>query len=352
MAPGAPRACRARRPFRGVARQNVGFIDLAWLIGEAGAVAAAAAGGVWAVYTRCSVRVPPNRALVLYGRRAPRPASDSPLIPSDVTLRRPRIVVGGRAFVAPWDRGVGYLSLAPIAVEVTVRSMHALEGTRASGWEVRVQAQAKVPAEPGFLSVASENLLGKTDEEVRSLIARTLEGAIPAVLARIKPDDGEPDWDRLGAEIQACAAPDLVSVGLAIRTLSVTELHRILPPAPSPATSAAKSMGEPEGQRAVESLGSRVGGIDARLARTERTLRILGEEFLRTNRRPEIEADPPVTSSVFDRPLGSDGIYVDPGSSSAFLHVPSGGEYPPRNRASSPSDPVRDRSRDSPPSLE
>lgn len=323
------------------------LLDLAWLIAEAGGVAAVAAGGIWAVYARCSVRVPPNRALVLYGRRASRPSSDAQLIPSDVTLRRPKIVVGGRVFVAPWDRGVGYLSLAPTAIDVTVRSMHALEGMRASGWEVRVQAQAKVPAEPSFLSVASENLLGKTDDEVRALVARTLEGAIPAVLARIKPEDGEPDWDRLAAEIQACAAPDLVSLGLAIRTLSVTELHRILPPAPTPAAVPVRSSGDADGPRASESLGSRLSGLDVRLARTERTLRILGEEFLRTARRPETEVAPTSPASVFDRPLGSDGSVVDPGSAAAFLHDPSGGEFSPRPRASSLGDPARERSGDS-----
>jgi len=321
------------------------LIDLAWPIAEAGGFVAATAFAVWLVYTRCSVRVPPNRALVLFGRRAPRPASDSPLIPSDVTLRRPRIVVGGRAFVAPWDRGVGYLSLAPIAVEVTVRSMHALEGTRASGWEVRVQAQAKVPAEPGFLSVASENLLVKTDEEVRSLIVRTLEGAIPAVLARVKTEDGEPDWDRLAAEIQACAAPDLVAVGLTVRTLTVTELHRISPPAPAAIAPFPKA--DPDRDRVVEAIGSRLSGLDARLDRTERSLRTLGEAILRTIRRPGLELDPPSHPSVFDRPLGSDVAAVEPASSDAFLHDPSGGELSPRPRTSPLGDLARERSGDS-----
>jgi len=328
----------------------VEFASLAWLFGEAGAVAAGAAGVLWAVYARCSVRVPPNRALVLYGRRAPRPATDSPLIPSDVTLRRAKIVVGGRAVVAPWDRGVGYLSLAPVAVDVTVRSMHALEGTRASGWEVRVQAQAKIPAEPGFLSVASENLLGKTDEEIRSLIARTVEGAAPAVLARIKPDDGEPDWDRLAAEIQACAAPDLVAMGLAIRTLTVTELHRILPPTPAAATVLARP--DADGERVVQALSARLGGLDTRLARTERGLRILGEEILRTTRSPEAGPQPLGAVSVFDRPLGSDGGLVTPDGSVVFLHDPSGGELSPRPRPPPVGDGARERPRDSWPPLE
>ena len=328
----------------------MGFVDLAWLIGEAGGIAAAAAGGLWAVYTRCNVRVPPNRALVLYGRRTPRPTTESPLIPSDVTLRRPRIVVGGRALVAPWDRGVGYLSLAPIGVDVMVRSMHALEGTRASGWEVRVQAQAKVPAEPGFLSVASENLLGRTEEEVRSLIARTLEGVIPAVLARIKPDDGEPDWDRLAAEIQACAAPDLVSMGLAIRTLTVTELHRILPPSSAPTAVPAKP--DPDGERAVGALDSRLSGLDARLARAERGVRILGAEILRATRGPEPELRSPIPASVSDRPLGSDAVSVEPGNSVTLPHDPSGDEISSRSRTSPLGDIARERSRDFRPPLE
>ncbi len=324
------------------------FIDLAWQLAEAGGIAAAIAGGFWVAYTRCSVQVPPNRALVLFGRKAPRSAPDPTVMPFDVTVRRPKIVVGGRVLVAPWDRGVGYLSLAPVVVDVTVRSMHALEGNRASGWEVRAQAQAKVPAMPNFLSMASENLLGKSEEEVRALVARTLEGAIPSVLARINTDSGEPDWDRLAAEVQASAAPDLVGVGLAIRTLTITELHRIVPPPMAPAP----PRGEPdtEADESLDTLSAQLSALDARLARTERVLRILGGEIQQTSRRSSDEPDTSRSGAVFDQPLGSEESLVGAESPFAFLHGPTGGECSSPSRTSPWGDPAQERSSDSWPS--
>ena len=332
----------------------MGLDDLVWLLLESATIAGAAAGLLWALYAKCSVPVPPNRALVLYGRRASRPSGETGLYPSDITVRRPRIVVGGRAFVAPWDRGVDRLSLTPIAVGVTIRSMHALEGTRASGWEVRLQAQAKIPAEPGFLAVAAENLLGKTEEDVRALLGRTLEGAVPAVLARLKPEEGEPDWDRLAAEVQASVAPDLVALGLAIQTLAVTELHRIVPATPPAAVPATRPVPVTDANGAPAALGSMLRDLDSRLLRTERNLRIIGTELLRLSREATREPDGSREGSVFDLPLGSEAPVPALSAAAAppLVHDSIGGDRSPRYRTSPIGGSAEERGRDPWPPVE
>jgi hypothetical protein len=234
----------------------MGLYDLILPVIESAAGSAALGGALWALSGRFHVSVPPNRALVLFGNHH---SSSTPEVrgrPGDVTVRRARIVVGGRALVAPWNRAVGYLSLEPVVADVTVRSMQSLEGTHAAGWEVRIRAAAKIPTEPGLLVSAAENLLGKDEEEVRTIVRQAVEAAVPTVLARLRAGTTEPDWDRLAAEVQACVASDLVGWGLSVRSLSVTELHRIAPPEPLARRMGPTSISEPPPLgRSGESLG-------------------------------------------------------------------------------------------------
>jgi hypothetical protein len=288
-----------------MARRTVGLEDLILPVCASAGVVAAAGFLAWTLYTRFYVPVPPNRALVLFGHRAsaPRSEADRHTMRSESEVRRPRIVVGGSAFLAPWNRGVGHLSLEPIAVDLTVRSMHAVSGGRASGWETRVHVQFKIPADPGLLATASENLLGKSDEELRTLVRHAVEGVVPAVLARLRPEPGEPDWERLASEIQASVAPDLIALGLVVRTLSVTELHQISPTDPSRSIAPAPAWsGSPVAD--PSNLSPRLANFDVRLARAERSLGIMGAEVVRMVRAttPSLEVATP--GSIFDSPLG------------------------------------------------
>lgn len=286
----------------------MGFEDLIVPLLTAAGSAAIAVGVVWAFYSRCYVPVPPNRALVLFGHRASAPRGPAGRLPAtaDTELRHPRIVVGGGVFVAPWNRGVANLSLEPVDVDLTVRSIYALEGRRASGWETRLRVQAKIPADPELLVTAAENLLGKSEEDVRTTIRHAVEGGVPAVLARLRPEQGEPDWERLAAEIQAAVAPDLVALGLVIRSLAVTELRRIAPmESAAPPTPALPARSE---SRAADASNFDLAqaNLDFRLARVERNLGTLATEVLGSTREASSSMEESLATSVFDLPLGYD----------------------------------------------
>jgi hypothetical protein len=239
------------------------------------AVAAGGAAAAWAILEQFYVPIPPNKALVLFGRRA-RPAAGGGV---DGFARAPRILIGGGAYLAPWNKATAYLSLAPIDLEATVRALHALEGAAAEGWEVGLRAQVKIPAEPRALRAAAENLLGLGEDELRAYVRRTVEAAVPTVLARLRASDGEPDWERLASEIQAAVAPELVTAGLIVRSISITELRRIAPssrPERPPEVRRRAGWSGPGAEPAVR----REEG-DERLVRMERGLRELAADLAR-----------------------------------------------------------------------
>jgi hypothetical protein len=302
------------------------------------ATAASAVGGVLgAVYLRCFVRVPPNRAFVLYGRKAPRFPPDQGLGSAEVAVHRPRIVVGGRVYLPPWNKGVEQLSLDPVSVDVGIRTLGAGPDGRASGWEIHLRLQAKIPAEPSALSAAAENLLHRTVDEVKASIRRSVEGVVPSVLSRWKSDDEVPDWDRLAAEIQAAVASELVIWGLVVQSLSVTELRPILPNSASGGTDRGSRTApvRPAPVPATEPLG--VGPLEARLSRSEGNLKTLGAAVARLY-RAVTGGDASVSGgSALDAPLGAEvpEAVVFPDDSGLPAHDSTVGISPPPARVGS-----------------
>jgi len=264
---------------------------------ELGAVGLAAAGG-WLLYQLLYVAVPPNQALVLFGRRA-RPTS-GPRDPRsrDVVARAPRVLIGGGTVLAPWNKAFTYLSLGPIDVEATVRAVHSVEGGAAAGWEVALAVQAKIPAEPEALRAAAENLFGMSREELVGFVRRAVEASVPLVLARLGTAEAEPDWDRLGSEIQATVAPELIPSGLIVRSVSVRELHRIAPGANPGARAEVRSR-----PPALPGAGYRAAAeVNARLNRIERGLSVMGTQVDRMIRERPNRGD--ATTGPFDPELG------------------------------------------------
>jgi hypothetical protein len=231
--------------------------------------------GSWRFYRRYYQAVPPNRALVLYGGSRSHTAAAGN---SSVDVRVPRIVVGGGVFVPPWRRGSDTLSLSPVDAEARVIVAAANAESADVPWEVRMAVQVKIPTDPRMLSAAAENLLGRTEPEIRVLVIRTVESIAPAVVLRELSHDPGCSWDRLAAEIQAAVAPELVPLGLEVRTLSVTQLRRLSTQERSEAAASGMSR---ELLWASGDLGVRLRGTEVRLERTERSLGMLGAEVMR-----------------------------------------------------------------------
>ncbi|MCI4353540.1 MAG: hypothetical protein L3K14_09220 [Thermoplasmata archaeon] len=279
-------------------------MELSDLVLPAVALGATAVGlfGAWRFYRRYYRVVPTNRALVLYG--GPRATSGSSS-PAPVDVRVPRIVVGGGVLVPPWRNGADFLSLSPLDVDLRLIVPTSAAEADGTPWEVGLAARVKIPTEPRMLSAAAENLLGQSESEVCAMVVRTLESVAPAVILRELSADPRIDWDRLAATLQAAIAPELVSVGLEVRTLSVTQIRRLshsdsgdrsLVPAPPLSRDLLWASGD---------LGVRLRGVEVRLDRTERSLGLLSAEVMRLGRDasqfPELPALQPYDSTEDER---------------------------------------------------
>jgi uncharacterized membrane protein YqiK len=248
--------------------------EIALLAASAGTLAAALAFLVWALYFRYLVIAPPNRALVIFGSRPPKAARSDGLgthekIPAS---RAARIMVGGRAVIFGGPRAYGSLFLGTMDIDVIVRGLRAGDAPGALRFDVHLGVQAKVSSEPEGLRAAAENLLGKSDTEVRALIRSVVEEHLPAAMAQVTADHIEKESERLAAEVGILASTDLIAMGVLVQSVGVKEIL----PAPVPGADPS-SRTDGELVRAVWELTSRLRTSEARL-----------EELERRSRTPEI----------------------------------------------------------------
>ncbi len=258
-------------------------MDLSTLVLPTALLGTAAAGAFigWRVYQRYYRAVPPNRALVVYGGSRPLAASSSG---PQVDVRSPRIIVGGGIFLPPWRHGSDSLSLSPLDVEARVVLAANPADPADVPWEARLAVQVKIPTEPNMLRTAAENLLGRSEPELRALVIRIVEAVAPAVVLRELSADPKTAWDRLAAEVQAAVAPELVSLGFEVRTLSVVQLRRVaVGDRTEPGLPGVSALSR-DLLWASGDLGVRLRSAELRLDRTERSLGLLGAEVMRLGR--------------------------------------------------------------------
>ncbi len=161
---------------------------------------------VFVVVARRYVRVPPDQALIVYG-------SKSKIYDQSGKVKEIgfRIVQGGGTFVMPITESVKFLSLETNTIEIRVPEVITKEGVPLT---VEGVAQVKIRGERSAIITAAEQLLHKTEDEIRYIIQKTLEGHIRGVCAQMIVEDINANRDELSQKITTSVRPDMDNMGM------------------------------------------------------------------------------------------------------------------------------------------
>ncbi len=247
-----------------------------WEVGLLVAIAVGSALGLsaiaWSLYSRFLVVAPPSRALVIFGRSSSRKTQ------RDAWGRASRIgsaryVVGGASFVFPWTHSYATLSLGTFDVDVPVRAtlLSSPEATKRA--DLHLGAQVKISSDPEGLRAAAENLLGKSEVELRALVRSVIEGHVHSVAARLSPHQVESERERVAAEVQVLAATDLVAMGLVVQSLALKEILPVSSPAEAPAPTSLAGATPAQLEQKVEEVRHLIERLEARLEEIDRRAR-------------------------------------------------------------------------------
>ncbi|MFQ6062013.1 MAG: flotillin family protein, partial [Methanosarcinales archaeon] len=167
------------------------------------------------VYANRYKRVPPDAAMVVFGRKHIREIDGKK---EDVGFS---IVKGGGKFIMPIVESVEFLPLDVRTLDISVPTVVTSEGVML---DVEAVAQTKIASDMDSLYTAAEQLLRKTHEEIDDVAKKSLEGHVRGVCANLTVEQINSDRDRVAQDIQTVAIPDLKNMGLEIRSFTIRDL--------------------------------------------------------------------------------------------------------------------------------
>ena len=156
------------------------------------------------------VIAPPNEAAVLTGRNR---------LLTDGNKVGYRSISGGRTFRVPIIERVQHMNLETIPIDVMVSNAFSKGNIPLN---VEAIANVKIASQPEWVfNNAVERLLGKTDNEIRSLAQDTLTGNLRGVLATLTPEAVNEDRLGFAKALAEDAGEDLASLGFHLDVLKI-----------------------------------------------------------------------------------------------------------------------------------
>ncbi len=150
------------------------------------------------------VTVPPNKALVIYGKGGY------------------KLIKGGAVLVWPFFQQKADLDLR----EINIPDLVVTDAVTAKGAKLTVKAVAniKVGSEDALLHNAVERLLGKSQEEIKKIAYDTLEGHLRDMLGKLTIEEVNSDREAFGRNMIESSQQELAKLGLKIDILTPKEL--------------------------------------------------------------------------------------------------------------------------------
>jgi len=192
-------------------------------IGKAGIIIGAAVGIVVVVFLFAAIwasrytKVGPNQVLVVSGRKRNYVEPDGSIV-----TRGFRIVKGGGTFVIPVLEKVDVLSLELLTIDVQTPEVYTSKGVPV---KVDGVAQIKIKGDDISIATASEQVLSKTIDDIKSVATQTLEGHLRAILGTMTVEDIYQNRDQFASKVQEVAAGDMANMGMGIVSFTIRDIR-------------------------------------------------------------------------------------------------------------------------------
>jgi flotillin len=171
-------------------------------------------GSIWASrYTK----VGPNEVLIVSGRKHNFVEADGA-----IHSRGFRVVKGGGTFVWPVFEKVDTLSLELLTIDVQTPEVYTSKGVPV---KVDGVAQIKIKGDDVSIATASEQVLSKSIDDIKSVATQTLEGHLRAILGTMTVEDIYQNRDAFASKVQEVAAGDMANMGLAIVSFTIRDIR-------------------------------------------------------------------------------------------------------------------------------
>ncbi len=174
------------------------------------------------IFVKYYIKVPPNVALIVSGRRH-RYKVKSETGKDVVKKFGYRIVRGGATFVIPFFERVDKLSLGIMQVDIKTSSFVPCQ--EYIGVKVDGVANIKIGSDSVSVATAAEQFLGWKQAEIAQVATQVLEGNMREIIGRMTISDLVQNRDKFAIETQSAATADMRNMGLEIVNITIQDFE-------------------------------------------------------------------------------------------------------------------------------
>src|SRR5436309_2351634 len=167
--------------------------------------------GLVGAYAARYKKVPPDAAMVVYGRGFGGKGYD---------VRR-----GGGKFIVPILESYRFLPLGIRTLDVVVNELVTDVARSGARVNVKAVAQVRIADDADVLRTAAGQLLHKSDQEINEIALKTLEGHVRGVCATLTIEQINSERDAMASKILTMAGEDLKNMGIEIRSFVIKEIE-------------------------------------------------------------------------------------------------------------------------------
>ncbi len=169
-------------------------------------------------FVRNYIKVPPNVALIVSGRRRKYKVKDD-TGKEIVKEFGYRIVRGGATFVIPFFERVDRLNLG--IMQVDIKTTQPVPSQEYIGMMVDGVANIKIGSDAVSVATAAEQFLGWPQSDIAAVAMQVLEGNMREIIGRMTIADLVQNRDKFAQETQRAATTDMKNMGLEIVNLTI-----------------------------------------------------------------------------------------------------------------------------------
>ena len=168
--------------------------------------------GLWSLISKNYIRIAPNKAAVLYGRKNKAAGGET---------KGYRLITGGGVFKIPFFEQVQYMDLSNRVINIRVDNAPNVNGVMTT---VEGVANTKISSEKALLEIAVERFLGKSDDEIDKIIFQNLEGHLRSVVGKMTMEDLIGNKQKLNSAVLEDSSEDFKKLGISVDSLNIQNI--------------------------------------------------------------------------------------------------------------------------------
>jgi flotillin len=170
---------------------------------------------VLAVYASRYKKVPPDKAMVIYGRKMHPRAMIGYMILS-----------GGGKFLLPIVEDVKYMDLGLKQVVLELDNLRTDPSKGAEKVRINLVALYKISGDRSALPVACEHLLDKTAEDIKRMTEVMIEGHFRGIAATMTAEQIDRNRTEVEDKLRLMAWHDLLNIGIDIKAFAIIRVQQ------------------------------------------------------------------------------------------------------------------------------